>query len=62
MIKDSLFPAAKAGTTYVAPQIFVDCSHDMLVMSEETLSVWQMFSLRTLFTIAFSLIAVLCWA
>jgi acyl-CoA reductase-like NAD-dependent aldehyde dehydrogenase len=30
------FPADKAGTPYLAPQIFTNVSHDMLVMNEET--------------------------
>ncbi|CAO3641826.1 unnamed protein product [Mucor fragilis] len=33
---EQVFPNDKAGTGYVAPQILVNVSHDMLVMTEET--------------------------
>ncbi|GAA5866666.1 hypothetical protein JCM3774_001951 [Rhodotorula dairenensis] len=36
LIPESEFPAAKEGTTYVAPQVLVDVTHEMKVMSEET--------------------------
>lgn len=36
LIDPSLFPAAKDGSTFVAPQVLVDVDHSMLVMSEET--------------------------
>ncbi|MEK7831999.1 MAG: aldehyde dehydrogenase family protein, partial [Acidobacteriota bacterium] len=36
LIDESLFPASKAGTPYLAPQILVNVDHSMLVMSEET--------------------------
>lgn len=36
MIPESLFPEAKVGTTYVAPQVLIDVDHSMLVMTEET--------------------------
>ncbi|KAJ3545223.1 hypothetical protein NMY22_g2527 [Coprinellus aureogranulatus] len=36
LIPEQLFPAAKAGTTYVAPQVLVDVDHSMEVMTEET--------------------------
>ena len=36
LIDESLFPEAKEGTTYVAPQVLVDVDHSMEVMSEET--------------------------
>lgn len=37
LVDESLFPMAKEGTTYVAPQAFSNVNHDMLLMSEETL-------------------------
>ncbi|KAG7446805.1 succinate semialdehyde dehydrogenase [Guyanagaster necrorhizus] len=36
LIPEELFPMAKAGTTYVAPQVLVDVNHSMNVMMEET--------------------------
>jgi acyl-CoA reductase-like NAD-dependent aldehyde dehydrogenase len=36
MIDESLFPAAKEGTNYLAPQVLVDVDHSMDVMFEET--------------------------
>ncbi|KAF8908592.1 succinate semialdehyde dehydrogenase [Gymnopilus junonius] len=36
LIPEDLFPQAKAGTTYVAPQVLVDVNHSMEVMKEET--------------------------
>ncbi|GAA5890090.1 hypothetical protein JCM8208_002695 [Rhodotorula glutinis] len=36
LIDESLFPLAKEGTTYVAPQVLVDVDHGMKVMSDET--------------------------
>ncbi|KAK0445132.1 succinate semialdehyde dehydrogenase [Armillaria borealis] len=36
LIPEDLFPMAKAGTTYVAPQVLVDVNHSMDVMMEET--------------------------
>ncbi|KAK7036682.1 hypothetical protein VNI00_011347 [Paramarasmius palmivorus] len=36
LIPEDLFPIAKAGTTYVAPQVLVDVNHSMDVMMEET--------------------------
>lgn len=36
LIDESLFPLAKEGTTYVAPQVLVDVDHSMKVMSDET--------------------------
>ncbi|MGH9854704.1 MAG: aldehyde dehydrogenase family protein [Blastocatellia bacterium] len=36
LIDPSLFPAAKEGTPYLAPQVLVDVDHSMLVMTEET--------------------------
>lgn len=36
MIDDSHFPAAKAETTFVAPQVLINVDHSMLVMMEET--------------------------
>jgi acyl-CoA reductase-like NAD-dependent aldehyde dehydrogenase len=36
LIDPSLFPAAKEGTPYLAPQVLVDVDHSMLAMTEET--------------------------
>jgi acyl-CoA reductase-like NAD-dependent aldehyde dehydrogenase len=36
LIDPSLFPAAKEGTPYLAPQVLVDVDHSMLAMAEET--------------------------
>ncbi|KAF7761486.1 hypothetical protein Agabi119p4_9478 [Agaricus bisporus var. burnettii] len=36
LIPDDLYPIAKEGTTYVAPQVLVDVNHGMDVMTEET--------------------------
>ncbi|TFK22364.1 succinate semialdehyde dehydrogenase [Coprinopsis marcescibilis] len=36
LVPEDLFPAAKRGTTYVAPQVLVDVDHSMDVMKEET--------------------------
>ncbi|BGP45023.1 hypothetical protein JCM10450v2_000838 [Rhodotorula kratochvilovae] len=36
LMDETLFPAAKEGTTYVAPQVLVGVDHGMRVMSEET--------------------------
>ncbi|MFN0122072.1 MAG: aldehyde dehydrogenase family protein [Blastocatellia bacterium] len=36
LIEESLFPASRAGTPYLAPQILVNVDHGMLVMTEET--------------------------
>ncbi|KZP10754.1 ALDH-like protein [Athelia psychrophila] len=36
LIPEDLFPIAKVGTTYVAPQVLVDVNHSMDVMMEET--------------------------
>lgn len=36
LIDESVFPLAKEGTTYVAPQVLVNVDHSMKVMSEET--------------------------
>ena len=36
MIDESLFPMAKPGTNYLAPQVLVDVDHSMNVMYEET--------------------------
>ncbi|GAA5966888.1 hypothetical protein JCM8115_006191 [Rhodotorula mucilaginosa] len=36
LIPESDFPEAKEGTTYVAPQVLVNVTHEMKVMSEET--------------------------
>ncbi|KAL7411782.1 aldehyde dehydrogenase [Mrakia frigida] len=36
LIDESLFPEAKEGTTYLAPQVLVNVDHSMEVMSEET--------------------------
>jgi acyl-CoA reductase-like NAD-dependent aldehyde dehydrogenase len=36
LIDPGLFPAAKAGTPYLAPQVLVNVNHDMRVMKEET--------------------------
>ncbi|XP_006463932.1 hypothetical protein AGABI2DRAFT_194578 [Agaricus bisporus var. bisporus H97] len=36
LIPDDLYPIAKEGTTYVAPQVLVDVNHSMDVMTEET--------------------------
>ncbi|KIK02902.1 hypothetical protein K443DRAFT_677253 [Laccaria amethystina LaAM-08-1] len=36
LIPEQLFPFAKPGTTYVAPQVLVDVNHSMDVMMEET--------------------------
>ncbi|EDR09482.1 NAD-aldehyde dehydrogenase [Laccaria bicolor S238N-H82] len=36
LISEQLFPFAKSGTTYVAPQVLVDVNHSMDVMMEET--------------------------
>ncbi|KIK66626.1 hypothetical protein GYMLUDRAFT_37783 [Collybiopsis luxurians FD-317 M1] len=36
LVPEELFPAAKIGTTYVAPQVLVNVDHSMDVMMEET--------------------------
>ncbi|OCH84860.1 aldehyde dehydrogenase [Obba rivulosa] len=36
LIPEDLFPAAKPGTAYVAPQVLVDVNHSMDIMMEET--------------------------
>jgi acyl-CoA reductase-like NAD-dependent aldehyde dehydrogenase len=36
LIDESLFPASREGTPYLAPQVLVDVDHSMLVMTEET--------------------------
>jgi acyl-CoA reductase-like NAD-dependent aldehyde dehydrogenase len=36
LIDPALFPAAKEGSPYLAPQALVDVNHSMLVMTEET--------------------------
>jgi acyl-CoA reductase-like NAD-dependent aldehyde dehydrogenase len=36
LIDPSLFPAAKEGTPYLAPQVLVNVDHSMLAMTEET--------------------------
>ncbi|KAG6831451.1 hypothetical protein H0H92_010360 [Tricholoma furcatifolium] len=36
LVPEQLFPAAKTGTTYVAPQVLVDVNHSMDVMMEES--------------------------
>jgi acyl-CoA reductase-like NAD-dependent aldehyde dehydrogenase len=36
LIDEKLFPASKAGTPYLAPQVLVDVNHQMDVMREET--------------------------
>ncbi|OBZ73198.1 Succinate-semialdehyde dehydrogenase [NADP(+)] [Grifola frondosa] len=36
LIPEDLFPAAKVGTAFVAPQVLVDVNHSMDVMMEET--------------------------
>ncbi|KAI0687822.1 succinate semialdehyde dehydrogenase [Cytidiella melzeri] len=36
LIPEDLFPIAKPGTAYVAPQVLVDVNHTMVVMMEET--------------------------
>jgi len=36
LIDESLFPASKVGTPYLAPQILTGVDHSMLVMTEET--------------------------
>ncbi len=36
LIDPALFPAAKEGTPYLAPQVLVNVDHSMLVMTEET--------------------------
>ncbi|KAJ3739282.1 succinate semialdehyde dehydrogenase [Lentinula detonsa] len=36
LIPEELFPEAKIGTTYVAPQVLVNVDHSMEVMTEET--------------------------
>jgi acyl-CoA reductase-like NAD-dependent aldehyde dehydrogenase len=36
LIDPALFPAAKEGTPYLAPQVLVDVDHSMLAMTEET--------------------------
>jgi acyl-CoA reductase-like NAD-dependent aldehyde dehydrogenase len=36
LIDSALFPAAKEGTPYLAPQVLVDVDHSMLAMTEET--------------------------
>ncbi len=36
LVDPALFPAAKAGTPYLAPQVLVNVDHSMLVMTEET--------------------------
>ena len=35
-IPDDLFPVAKEGTAFVAPQILTNVTHSMTVMTEET--------------------------
>jgi acyl-CoA reductase-like NAD-dependent aldehyde dehydrogenase len=37
IVDPKLFPAAREGTGYVAPTVLVDVTHDMKVMSDETL-------------------------
>ncbi|HEY8189486.1 MAG TPA: aldehyde dehydrogenase family protein [Micavibrio sp.] len=36
LVDEAHFPASKAGTPYLAPQVLVDVDHSMAVMSEET--------------------------
>ncbi|KAI0791352.1 Aldehyde/histidinol dehydrogenase [Abortiporus biennis] len=36
LIPEDLFPAAKSGTAYVAPQVLINVDHSMEVMTEET--------------------------
>lgn len=36
LLDESLFPASREGTPYLAPQVLVNVDHAMLVMSEET--------------------------
>jgi len=36
LIDESLFPASRSGTPYLAPQVLVNVDHSMLVMTEET--------------------------
>jgi acyl-CoA reductase-like NAD-dependent aldehyde dehydrogenase len=36
LIDETLFPASRAGTPYLAPQVLVNVDHSMLVMTEET--------------------------
>ncbi|KAF8314821.1 succinate semialdehyde dehydrogenase [Cantharellus anzutake] len=36
LIPEQLFPCAREGTTYVAPQVLIDVTHSMDVMKEET--------------------------
>ncbi|KAF9505975.1 hypothetical protein BS47DRAFT_1305884 [Hydnum rufescens UP504] len=36
LVPEELFPSAKTGTTYVAPQVLIDVDHTMEVMMEET--------------------------
>ncbi|KAI1787501.1 succinate semialdehyde dehydrogenase [Ganoderma leucocontextum] len=36
LIPEDLFPAAKSGTAFVAPQVLVDVNHSMEIMKEET--------------------------
>jgi acyl-CoA reductase-like NAD-dependent aldehyde dehydrogenase len=36
LIDESLFPASRSGTPYLAPQVLVKVDHSMLVMTEET--------------------------
>ncbi|KAF7430332.1 hypothetical protein PC9H_006037 [Pleurotus ostreatus] len=36
LVPEDLFPVAKVGTTYVAPQVLVDVNHEMDIMMEET--------------------------
>ncbi len=36
LIDESLFPASKQGSPYLAPQVLVNVDHSMLVMNEET--------------------------
>jgi acyl-CoA reductase-like NAD-dependent aldehyde dehydrogenase len=36
LVDESLFPASRSGTPYLAPQVLVNVDHSMLVMSEET--------------------------
>jgi len=36
LVDEKLFPASKAGTPYLAPQVLVDVNHQMDVMREET--------------------------
>jgi acyl-CoA reductase-like NAD-dependent aldehyde dehydrogenase len=36
LVDPALFPMARPGTAYMAPQVLVDVNHDMAVMSEET--------------------------